>query len=235
MKENLTKLIKLHGVDQQLMEIEEEIGDLPAEVKRLHRDLAELIQAVDEKKERLGEIDKEKRHLNATIADAKEHLAKYQDQLLVVSTNRAYDALMSEIDTAKQTIEDSEFHLLELDEEEQRLQDKIKEGRLQTDKKRESVTTREKNLRIALAANQDQVDTLNKQREELVSQIEPRFTRTYERIRAAHDGHAMATMTRDSCGVCFNRIPPQMQLEIKARDKIITCDSCGTMLYWEGN
>ncbi len=235
MRESLALLIKLQSVDTQLMELEELLGDLPTQVKHLNRDLESLHQGIGEKEARVQEIAHEQRSLRATVDDTQEHLKRYKDQLLVVSTNRAYDALTTEIDRADKVIEDGEFHLLELEEEDQRLADELKEDGLKTEALRTTLGIQQKQLKKALADSEQQNKTLAQEREGLVSRINPQFKSSYERIRAARDGRAVVNLSRGSCGVCYNRIPVQRQMEIKAMDRIIICESCGVILYWDGD
>ena len=235
MKESLDKLIKLQSVDSQLMEIEELKGDLPAQLDRLTRALEVLEKAIVVQQTRLEQIEHEKRQLQATIDDKRVHLKRYQDQLLVVSTNRAYDALMAEIDSAKKTVENSEFQLLELDEEHVRLTDELKAHELEVEEKRSVMVVHEEDLRITISETEVQAKALEKERRKLERKIKSRYYRSYERIRAARDGQAVVLLSRNSCGACYNRIPPQRLVEIKAMDRIITCDSCGVILHWEGS
>lgn len=233
MKDSLDKLIKIQSVDSQLMEIEELKGDLPAQLDRLTLALETLEKAIVEKQSRLQQIGHDKRLLQATIDDKRVHLKRYQDQLLVVSTNRAYDALMAEIDNAKKTVDESEFRLLELDEEQANLTDELKAHELEAVEKRSVMGVQQENLRVTISETAVQAKALEKERQKLEGKIEPRYYRSYERIRAARDGHAVVLLSRNSCGACYNRIPPQQLVEIKAMDKIITCDSCGVILHWD--
>ena len=235
MKESLTLLIKLQTVDTELMELEEALGDLPTQVKHLSRDLETVHQVTGEKEARVQEIEKEKRSLRAKMDDAQVQLERYKDQLLVVSTNRAYDALTTEIDGADKMIEDGEFHLLELDEEDQRLTDELKEDGLKAEAMGATLGTQQQQLKEALASTEQRSKALGKEREKLVSRIKPRFMSSYERIRAAREGRAVVNLSRGSCGACYNRVPVQRQMEIKAMDSIIICDGCGVILYWESD
>ncbi|MCH8836423.1 MAG: hypothetical protein IIA60_01330 [Candidatus Marinimicrobia bacterium] len=235
MKESLTLLIKLQTVDTELMELEEALGDLPTQVKHLSRDLETVHQDTGEKEARVQEIEKEKRSLRATIDDTQVQLKRYKDQLLVVSTNRAYDALTTEIDGADKMIEDGEFHLLELDEEDQRLTDELKDDGLKAEAMGATLGTQQQQLKEALASTEQRSKALGKEREKLVSRIKPRFMSSYERIRAAREGRAVVNLSRGSCGACYNRVPVQRQMEIKAMDSIIICDGCGVILYWDSD
>ena len=230
MKENLARLIKLQTIDSQLMEIEEQKGDLPAQVEYLARQLENLEQGIAEKHVRLKQIEQERRRLQATLEETRGHLKKYQEQLLLVSTNRAYDAITREIDNAKKVLDEGEFHLLELSEEDQHLTDEIKVDKLQAGEKRTELAAQQESLRATIAATEADARALEKERVEILAHIEPRYLGAYERIRDARDGLAVVPMGRGACGVCFNRIPPQQQVEIKAMDKIVTCESCGVIL-----
>jgi len=230
MKENLARLIKLQTIDSQLMEIEEQKGDLPAQVEYLARQLENLEQGIAEKHVRLKQIEQERRRLQATLEETRGHLKKYQEQLLLVSTNRAYDAITREIDNAKKILDEGEFHLLELSEENQHLTDETKVDKLQAGEKRTELAAQQESLRATIAATEAEARALAKERVEILAHIEPRYLGAYERIRAARDGLAVVSMSRGACGVCFNRIPAQQQVEIKAMDKIVTCESCGVIL-----
>ena len=234
MNESLALLIQLQAANSQLMEIEEQKGDLPAQVDQLSDELDRLSKGAVAKNARLEEIEHEGNLLQGTLDDTRGQLKKYQDQLLLVATNRAYDALTTEIDGAKKTIDEGEFHALELTEERQRLTDELKSDDLLAVQKRGDLDTQKKLLAATVAANDERTTALSKERAHIQSQIEPRFLEAYERIRAARDGLAVVLMTRGACGVCFHHIPPQQQVEIKAMDQIVTCDSCGVILYWEG-
>jgi len=235
MQDSLQELIKLQRVDSKLAELEEALGDLPTQVKHLNRDLETLRQSISEKETRLKDIEQERRSLRGHLETSREQLKKYKDQLMVVTTNRAYDALMAEMDGVKKTIEEGEYHLLELDDEEQRLTDELKEQRLQSADKETTLSVQREQLEAALAHTEQETADLEKKRVRIVSKMDSRYNTTYERIRAARDGRAVVGLSRGSCSVCFNRIPVQRQMEIKAMDKIITCDECGVILYWDEN
>lgn len=233
MKKNLALLIQLQAIDSKLMEIEEQKGDLPSRVEYLSKQLETLEQDITEKNTRLQEIERENLRLQAAIDDSREQLKKYQEQLLLVSTNRAYDALTAEIDSTKKVLDDGEFHLLELSEEREQLTDAAKNAELQLVERRSELAMQQESLQAMIKATDAETNSLQEEREQILSNIDPRYLSTYERIRAARDGLAVVSISRGACGVCFNQIPPQKQVEIKGMDKIVTCDSCGVILFWK--
>ena len=234
MSEKLKSLIKLQIVDSKLMEIEELKGDLPAEVQRLNGELASLGAAIEASKNELVELEKDHRHRSAEVADHQEQLKKYQDQLVLVSTNRAYDALMAEIDGTKKIIDDHEFALLENDEKKQQLLDQQKADELALKEKGVLIAGRQKELAKTIEETFEEADKLEKERTHLQGKIDSGAYKTYERIRAARDGEAVVALSRGACGSCSIGIPVQQQAEIRAMDKIITCQSCGVILYYDG-
>jgi predicted nucleic acid-binding Zn-ribbon protein len=233
MHNNLANLIKLQAVDSAILEIEEIIGDLPAAVKRLTAQISTLEEGIGLKESRLEEIVKEKRSNEAKVADTREQLKRYQDQLVVVSTNRAYDALMHEIDTSKAIIEESEFKILEFDEENQQLTDEVKADNLKFEEAGEELTRQEKSLKTTLSDTKDQSAKLQNERDKIVRSMKVPVLNTYNRISKARDGRAVVALSRGSCGVCFNSITPQRQVEVKLGNDIIICDTCGVILYWD--
>ena len=235
MAEELHQLIALQKVDIQLMEIEELKGDLPQEVAQLNRDLDDLGAGIQQHKDQLESLAKDGRHHQAAVSDSKGHLAKYQDQLLLVSSNRAYDALMSEIDGAKQIIDDGEMSLLEIDEQTTQISEQLKADELSLGEKTTQIESRKNSLAATIAETEEQAKVLTRKRIKLQRAVERRIYQTYERIRGAKDGVAVVEMTRGSCGSCYNELPAQLQREVKAMDQTLSCSSCGVILYYEGD
>ena len=233
MAEELNQLIALQNVDIQLMEIEELKGDLPQEVAQLNRDLDDLGAGIQQHKDQLEGLAKDERHHQAQVTDSRVLLAKYQDQLLLVSSNRAYDALMSEIDGAKKIIDDGEMSLLEIEEQTHQISDQLKADELSLGTKTTQIESRKKSLAATIAETEKEAKTLTRQRTKLQGAVERRIYQTYERIRGAKGGVAVVPMTRGSCGSCYNELPAQLQREVKAMDQTLPCPSCGVILYYE--
>ncbi len=101
---------------------------------------------------------------------------------------------------------------MELDEEDQRLADELKEDGLNAKTLHTTLATQQKLLKEALASTEQRSKALAKERAKLVSRINPQFKSSYERIRAARDGRAVVNLNRGSCGSCYNRVPVQRQM-----------------------
>lgn len=232
MHESLLNIIKLQNTDLQLMEIEELKGDLPSEVARLDKELDSLREGISNSMLEAENHGKEVRRLEAVVSDQEEVRKKYQDQLLLVSTNRAYDALMAEIDTAKQSVETDGMQALELEEKIQQITEQVKADEIALVEKSEMFATRQKSLQQTISETEVEAQRLTAERTQLVGKIDEEMYENYERVRSAHNGQGAVEISRGSCGSCFSEVPAQLAADIRAMDAVIGCPTCGIMLFY---
>ncbi len=206
-------------------------GELPLEVQDLEDEIAGLDTRVTNFEEEVNELEMAVSKKNNEIADAQALIKKYQTQQDNVRNNREYDSLSKEI----------EFQTLEI----QLCEKRIKEFTVRLTDKKDVIGTskgvfedrkgdleaKKKELDDIIAETQKDEEKLIKVSEEVSTRIEERLLKAYNRIRKnAINGLAVVTVERDACGGCFNRIPPQRQLDIRSRKKIIVCEYCGRIL-----
>ena len=234
MKETLNQLIELQEIDSRLYEINELRGDLPEKVLEQEKELDIYKSENDVKDARVQEIEHDSRKRNAEVEDFNVKLTKYKDQLYLVTSNKEYDALNTEIDNMKKAISDSETIILTEEEEKNVLYEVIKSN----SNKIETVSLiLEKNkleLESALSETQAEEKKLLKSRKGLAKGIDARYLNTYERLMDARDGAGMVSMLKSSCCSCYTKLPPQMVIEVKDNSKIISCPSCSIFLFWDG-
>ena len=231
MREVLLKLIDLQKIDSQLMDIEELKGDLPAEVARLDKQLESLSAGIADSKVEIEELSSKRRRLEAEVSDTEATVKKYQDQLILVSTNRAYDALMAEIDTAKQSAESDGMQALEIEEKIQQLTEQVKADEIALEEKTGLFAKHQKSLQQTIEETEVEATRLAGERKRVESKIDSSIYQNYERMRGAHNGEAVVEMSRGSCGSCFSELPAQLSADIRAMNSIITCPTCGVILY----
>jgi hypothetical protein len=230
-EEKLRALHELQTVVSDIDKIKTLRGELPLEVQDLEDEIAGL-------KTRLINLDSEIKNLDTAInnkkiaiKDAQSLIAKYTEQQNNVRNNREFDSLSKEI----------EFQNLEIELSEKR----IREFTIEMNEKTESITTskelltereedleRKKNeLEEIKEETKIEEEKLKSKSEKIESFIEPRLLTAFKRIRKnARNGLAVVTIQRDACGGCFNKIPPQRQMDIANRKKIIVCEYCGRIL-----
>ncbi|MCA1755979.1 MAG: C4-type zinc ribbon domain-containing protein [Bacteroidales bacterium] len=230
-EEKLRALYRLQLVDSEIDNIKTLRGELPLEVQDLEDDVAGLETRITKLKEEVDALQNAVNAKNNEIVDSLAAIKKYEEQQNNVRNNREYDSLSKEI----------EYQTLEIE----LCNKKIKEFTVQKDEKSAAVTDAE----AALAEMQADLDTkkseldsiiadTRKDEESLVSEsenirdvVEDRLLSAYRRIRQnARNGLAVVSVQRDACGGCFNQIPPQRQLDIRSRKKIIVCEYCGRIL-----
>ncbi len=229
--EELTELIKLQRVDQELMRIEELKGDLPERVRDIKESLAERKARVGEYKDRVEEIRKEERKHEAAVEDHTEKIKAKQDQLYLVTTNKEYDALTSEIEQFKKKVDESEMWLVEFSDEIDQLKEMLSMEEHRIEEMAEELEVREAELQKTVEKTEKEQAKLEKQRKEIVEHIPRPKLSKYNRIRNARNGLAVVPVIRGACGGCQQRIPPQSLVEIRS-GRMLPCEICGRILYW---
>ncbi|MBC8175168.1 MAG: hypothetical protein H8E82_05900 [Candidatus Marinimicrobia bacterium] len=229
----ISQLVQLQNVDSKLMELENLQGNLPAKVEHLSDEQNRLNISVSTKEERLQEIQLETRKLEGIVADNEVKLKKLQDQLYIVKTNREYDALMTEIDHLKLTIDDAEIRELELSEEKDRIEEELKIDTLKLEEISEELAIQKEMLEKTIASTDKEKQEFMSQRETIIPNIEPRYLSIYNRVRQARDGLAVVNVVNRVCGGCHARLTSQMISEIRSGTIVHTCPACRRFLYWD--
>ncbi len=230
-EERMRALYSLQLVDSEIDKIKTLRGELPLEVQDLEDEIAGLETRLGNLREEVVNLEKSILQKNNEITDAESLIKKYEEQQKNVRNNREFDSLSKEI----------EYQNLEIE----LFAKKIKEFSIQIEEKKTAITESENTLaeRTADLENkkseldeiildtQKEEEGLYKKRDKVENIIEERLLAAYKRIRSnARNGLAVVPVQRDACGGCFNQIPPQRQLDIRSRKKIIVCEYCGRIL-----
>lgn len=205
-------------------------GDLPGKVADLEakKKAGELAQA--QLNDTIKQSTIRRDAVDVEILALKENIEKYKSQQFQVKTNKQYDTLTREIDTAQEKI-------TKLQKEMESLEGKVHIARqdLETmvpeiDTLKKELEERAAELELVDKEHEEEELKLNHEREKYVVRIDKSDFRTYERIRAAKDGRAVVPVRRNACGGCFKRVPPQTVLELRKNSKILQCEHCGRIL-----
>ncbi len=233
-EEKLTNLVRLQKIDSKLDEISILKGELPMEVS----DLEDEIQGLHARQTRIEEeingisdfIEKKKE----TIKDSEALIKKYEKQSENVKNNREFEAINKEMEMQQLEVKLAEKHIKDANEE---IAEKIKV--LDTAKKqiaaKEGVLNNKKSELEKIIADTEKEETQFKGVSDGAREaLDERILFSYDRIRNNYrNGLSVVPVMRDSCGGCFNAIPPQKQSEIKQHKKIIVCENCGRILVDE--
>lgn len=231
MREQLELLVQLQEIDNQLLELKQERGSLPETVERLRAEIEETTHHLDVKREDHLNAGKERRRIENEVELAKVSLKKYQDQLFKVSTNREYDAITTEIESAKAVLQNGETQIIELLGQEEQLAETIRNLESHLDQIKSEFEVRDAELQERIAETSDLEAGLAERRAKIVKQLAKPIYAHYERIHIAkEDGMGVATIFNGACGGCFAAIPPQKQMEISSMSDFILCETCGRIL-----
>ncbi|RLD90159.1 MAG: hypothetical protein DRJ09_05120 [Bacteroidetes bacterium] len=230
-EQKLIALYSLQQIDSQIDKIRIIRGELPLEVQ----DLEDEIEGLET---RIAKFNNEIEVLNGAITDKETAIKnsnalikRYEEQLLNVRNNREYDALSKEVEFQKLEIELSEKRIKEAKYKIDLLQAEADQAQAKLDERKQDLDAKKDELDDIVEETKKDELTLQKKSESNEKFIEDRLLTAYKRIRTnALNGLAVVQIERDACGGCFNKIPPQHQLDIKLHKKIIVCEYCGRIL-----
>jgi len=235
LQRTLFALIELQEIDSKLDNLNEERGDLPQVVNNLKTAQEDKKQLMDSQKELIKKLRLEEKEKSLELESLKTQLKKYEDQLYMVKTNKEYDAIASETENVKKKIDAIENRILEISEH----MDKYAESNKQYEKDLSVIATELKEndaeLQKKIGASAEEENLLLQERQIVKKKLTSQQINSYERIRAAKKGKAVAYCNGGICSGCYTFIPPQRVVEIRAMKKIFTCESCGRILVWSKN
>ena len=230
-EESLQELWDLQIIDSKIDEIKILKGALPIEVGDLEDEIEGLNKRIEKLAGVVGDFDDKISKHKENIKTSETLIDRYKKQLDEVKNNREFEALTKEIELQNLEIQLSEKRIKEAGvDKESKVEalDVTKEKLVQKDK--DLVQKKEELEKIIEKTNKEEKKLSNKS-SKARDVIEARLLKAYDKIRAAYrNGLAVVTHRRGSCGGCFNRIPPQLQIEIGMRKEILVCEHCGRLL-----
>jgi uncharacterized protein len=230
-EDRLRALYSLQLVDSEIDKIKTLRGELPLEVQDLEDDIAGLETRLGNLKDEVAALEKNVQKKHNEITDSEALIKKYEEQQKNVRNNREFDSLSKEIEYQNLEIElyNKKIKEYTVQIEEKKVLIKESEGTL--DERKTDLETKKSELDEIIMDTQKEEEGLYKKLDKVQNLIEERLLTAYKRIRSnARNGLAVVPVQRDACGGCFNQIPPQRQLDIKSRKKIIVCEYCGRIL-----
>ncbi|MFC1725519.1 zinc ribbon domain-containing protein [candidate division KSB1 bacterium] len=230
MKKVLASLVTLQDVDTQLRDIEISKGDLPREVTELNNQIVALEKDINDMGIESEDLKQKIKETEKILVAAQASLKKYQTQLYDVKTNKEYDAITMEIESATNEINSSETMLLEFEDKIDSENEKLTETKNEYGKLQKELAEKEKELTELIKKSEEKERILEHEREKIVMVLKSSLLKKYERIRNAKNGLAVARVERGACGGCKRIIPPQKIVEINKLDELITCEICGRVL-----
>ncbi len=230
-EDKLLNLYQLQLIDSQIDKIKIIRGELPLEVEDLEDLVAGLDTRVNNLMAELETIEVSISDKTQAIKDFKSNIKKYEAQLGKVRNNREHDAISKEVNFQKLEIELAEKRLKEAKYNQVTKTENLESCKLE-------LTERSKDLKVKKSELNEIITETEKEEQDLLKKstkkellLEPRLLTIYKKVRSnSKNGLAVVPLERDSCGGCFNKIPPQRQIDIKLNKKILVCEHCGRVV-----
>lgn len=233
MSPDLDRLIGLQQLDSTIEEARRRIATHPERLAEADARLSGARQQVEAAKGRLKDSNEARRALEKDAAMFQSRVAKFKDQLSAVKTNKEYQAVQHETETAQRDVSAAEEKVLERMMEADALTADIKQAEGVLAAQEKEVSAVKAALAAELAVEEATLAKASQQRESLLASLSPRLLALFEQVSRVRKGIAICSATRDGlCSVCHVRLRPQVFQQVRQNDSIVQCDSCQRILYY---
>jgi uncharacterized protein len=232
MLEMIEKLLVLQDRDRQIHRVQQELAQIAPEREALRARADAAQTQLDAAKHHVKHIESERKRLELDVEAKKTQIEKYANQQLQTRKNEEYKALAHEIETCKTDItriEDQEIVLMEQTEQ---MQKEVVRATLEANEAKKLAESqiaelgrREENFRKELAA-------LQHGRAELAATVDESTRNRYERLLKNKGDNVIVGVQHGVCGGCHMKLPQQLVVSCQGQKEIVTCSSCGRILYY---
>lgn len=230
-EERLKALYELQTMLSEIDKIKTLRGELPLEVQDLEDEIEGLTHRVEKYQEDIEKLQSDIAQKRIKIDEAKALADRYKGQLNDVKNNREYDMLTKEIEFQNLEIELQNKRINEANRAIEAKQNDAKTASEALENRRADLDVKKSELDEIISETKAEEEKLREKAKALEVTIEPRLLAAFKRIRKnSRNGLGIVYVERDACGGCFNKIPPQRQLDIRMRKKIIVCEYCGRIM-----
>lgn len=230
-EQKLKTLFQLQTMLSKIDEIKTLRGELPLEVQDLEDEVAGLSTRIEKIKAEVDELKSAIAGKKVEIETAKVAVEKYKSQQDNVRNNREYDFLTKEIEFQSLEIELCEKRIKEYTADKESKDAEIVKTEQGLDERKKDLEQKKNELDEIISETKQEEEKLREKVKDLETKIEPRLLQSFKRIRKnSRNGLGVVYVQRDACGGCFNKIPPQRQLDIRSRKKVIVCEYCGRIM-----
>ena len=230
-EEKLKALYQLQTMLSEIDKIKTLRGELPLEVQDLEDEVTGLSTRIEKIKTEISELKTNVSKKKIEIEAAKTSIEKYKEQQDNVCNNREYDVLTKEIEFQTLEVELCEKRIKEFTAAIQAKEEEIEKSTVALEERQKDLEVKKNELDEIISETKQEEEKLREKAKALETTIEPRLLQAFKRIRKnSRNGLGITYVQRDACGGCFNKIPPQKQLDIRMRKKIIVCEYCGRIM-----
>ncbi len=233
MDEQLNLLIQLQEIDGKIRALVEQKKRMPEALAHLENKRAAIKADLEKSKENLAAAQKNKRDRDKDLEVGVQKAEKLKARTSEIKNNKEYQALLKEIETAEQENKTIEDDILLLMEKIDAASAAITATEQQAKDDEAAVQAEQKEMESALSKIEAELNGVEQSRQEQVSRIQPALLTQYQRLLLSKAGIAIAEARGEACSGCYMSIPPQVFVNVKKNESIITCPQCGRILYYK--
>jgi hypothetical protein len=232
MPPELSPLIRLQAVDDRIAELNQEIAALPKHITLIERKLESHARRLEADRAALSANQKDRKRLEGEIQIQEQKISKLKSQMMDAKTNEQYRAFQHEIEFCENEIRKAEDRILDLMGESEPLEKNVTAAEEDLKKERAQVEREKEDARARTAVDQKAVAELQAERKELIGKVGSSAHGEYARIRKARGGLALSEALAGRCSACHMTLRPQFLQDLKKSEKIMNCESCGRIVYY---
>jgi len=227
----LERLVNLQATDEKIVSFQKEEAKIPEELGNKEENIAALDNQKAEVKAERDHFLEQVSELGKQLEEAKESARRFQTRLLVVKTQREYQAVQREGETARKKREDFESELKEIQEEKNTVEESLKEMEGAIKKEKAALSEERKNSEARLKSIRGEREDLEKTREVEADLIEPDLLARYQKVFNRYRGQGVVKVVGGVCYGCFMTVPPQLYNQVLAQGVVHQCPNCGRIIY----
>ncbi len=233
MEIDFEKLIKLQEIDSDIHKTGLFLDSIPPLIEEIDRRLAESSRTAAAAKEKMAQSQKKRREIEADIKDLKAQIGKYKRQTNEVKTNKEYSALLQEIEESERKVDSLEESFISEMLLEDDIQKEIRSANEKLAQTQEKLTREKEQVFQKKQEAEARAALLESRKAEVLPQLPAERVALYLRLLQNKGGTALSPVTDDFCSMCHMRVRPQVLNELKEARKVILCENCGRILYWQ--
>ena len=232
MKPEIEAVLRLQSLDDRTAILQKEIAELPKHVADIERKLEVHTRRLDNDRNALAANQKKRKSLEDDIKVHQGKMSKLRDQMLQAKNNEQYRAFQHEITWCETEIRKCEDQILDLMGEGEPLEKNVKAAEKALAEEKKEVEKEKERARMRTAEDQEILKRVLDERKTVAEGVNPQFLKQYERSRTRWRGTGIADATGGRCSACSIALRPQFYQELKIGDKLMTCESCGRIVYY---
>ena len=232
MSPDIKAILRIQSLDQRGAELEKEIAALPKHIAQIEKALDAHNRKLEVDRAALAGNLRDRKKYEDDIKVQNLKISKLRDQMLQAKTNEQYRAFQNEIEFCEKEIGKCEDRILELMASSETLDKNVKAAEVALKEEKQQVEAEKDRARSRTAADQQFLLQVREERAGLVATLDPKLLQQYERIRKKWNGRAVADATDGRCASCQIAMRPQYFQDLKKAEKLLTCESCGRILYY---